>query len=186
MPGMPGRAPARFPAHDDPSADVRVTTWACSGSLLGHRVIRHEANICASLWVVSNRGRIPYGRPVRDGVPLPGRSPTEVLSQLAYRVFGPLHPDRVRVVLDYHGLDGQPAGRLAEVAARRHVTSRTVSNRVAAVRAAGARLPLTDELIGQVTRASTPGDDHRARVRIAGAPFVKLAATFASVGSTVA
>jgi len=86
----------------------------------------------------------------------------------AYRVFGPLHPDRVRVVLDYHGLDGQPAGRLAEIAARQHVTSRTVSNRVAAVRAAGARLPLTDELIGQVTRASTPGDDHRARVRIAG------------------
>ena len=129
----------------------------------------HEANLRSSLRVVSNRGRIPYGRRVRDGVPLPGRSPTAVLSQLAYRVFGPLHPDRVRVVLDYHGLDGQPAGRLAEIAARQHVTSRTVSNRVAAVRAAGARLPLTDELIGQVTRASTPGDDHRARVRIAGA-----------------
>ena len=117
---------------------------------------------------MSDSGRVPYGRRVRDGVPLPGRSPTEVLSQLAYRVFGPLHPDRVRVVLDYHGLDGQPAGRLAEIAARQHVTSRTVSNRVAAVRAAGARLPLTDEVITEVTRASTPGDDHRARVRIAG------------------
>jgi hypothetical protein len=43
-----------------------------------------------------------------------------------------------------------------------------MSNRVAAVRAAGARLPLTDEVISQVTRASTPGDDHRARVRTAG------------------
>jgi len=118
--------------------------------------------------VVPDRGRIPYGRRVRDGVPLPGRSPTEVLSQLAYRVFGPLHPDRVRVVLDYHGLDGQPAARLAEVAARQHVTSRTVSNHVAAVRAAGARLPLTDEVITAVTRGSIPGDDHRARVRIAG------------------
>jgi len=47
---------------------------------------------------------------VRDGVPLPGRFPTEVLSQLADRVFGPLHPDRVRVVLDYHGMDGNPPG----------------------------------------------------------------------------
>jgi hypothetical protein len=43
-----------------------------------------------------------------------------------------------------------------------------VSNHVAAVRAAGARLPLTDEVITAVTRASTPGDDHRARVRTAG------------------
>ena len=113
-------------------------------------------------------GRIPYGRRVRDGVPLPGRSPTEVLSQLAYRVCGPLHPGRIRVVLDYHGLEGRPAAPLAEIAARQHVTSRTVSNHVAAVRAAGARLPLTDELISQVTRASTPGDDHLARVRTAG------------------
>src|SRR5664279_6016082 len=116
VPGVPGGAPARFPAHDDPSADVGVTTWTFGGSLLGHRMIRHETNIRAILGVVSNRGRIPYGRRVRDGVPLPGRSPTEVLPQLAYRVFGPLHPDRVRVVLDYHGLDGQPAGRLAGIA----------------------------------------------------------------------
>ena len=117
--------------------------------------------------MVSGRGGIPYGRRVRDGVPLPGRSPTEVLSQLAYRVFGPLHPDRVRVVLDYHGLAGSPAGRLAEVAARHQVTSRTVSNHVAAVRAAGARLPLTVDLIAEATRISTQGDDHRARVRTA-------------------
>ena len=43
-----------------------------------------------------------------------------------------------------------------------------MSNHVAAVRAAGARLPLTDEVITAVKRASTPGDDHRARVRTAG------------------
>ena len=91
-----------------------------------------------------------------------------MLSQLAYRVFGPLRPDRVRVVLDYHGLAGHPAGRLAEVAARHGVTSRTVSNRVAAVRGAGTRIPLTGEVITEVTRGSIPGDDHRARVRAAG------------------
>ena len=39
---------------------------------------------------------------------------------------------------------------------------------VAAVRAAGTRIPLTDEVITEVTRASNPGDDHRARVRTAG------------------
>ena len=82
--------------------------------------------------------------------------------------FGPLRPDRVRVVLDYHGLAGHPAGRLAEVAARHGVTSRTVSNRVAAVRGAGTRIPLTGEVITEVTRGSIPGDDHRARVRAAG------------------
>ncbi len=113
-------------------------------------------------------GRVAYGHGVRDGVPLPGRSPTEVLSQLAYRVFGPLHPDRVRLFLDYHGLAGHPAERLAEIAARHRVTSRTVSNLVAAARGAGTRIPLTDEVITEVTRASNPGDDHRARVRAAG------------------
>ena len=72
---------------------------------------------------MSDSGRIPYGHGVRDGVPLPGRSPTEVLSQLAYRVFGPLRPDRVRVVLDYHGLAGHPAGRLAEGDGPKQVTA---------------------------------------------------------------
>jgi hypothetical protein len=105
---------------------------------------------------------------VRDGVPLPGRSPTEVLSQLAYRVFGPLRPDRARVALDHHGLAGHPAERLAEIAARHGVTSGTVSNRVAAVRGAGTRIPVTGEVITEVTRASIPGGDHRARVRAAG------------------
>ena len=80
---------------------------------------------------------------MRDGDPLPGMSPAQVVSQLAHRVFGPLHLDRVRVVLDYHGLADRAAGTLAEVAARHGVTTRTVSLHVKAVRAAGATLPLS-------------------------------------------
>ena len=77
-----------------------------------------------------------YGPRVRDGDPLPGVSPAQVVSQLAHRVFGPLHLDRARVVLDYHGLADRAAGTLAEVAARHGVTTRTVSLHVKAVRVA--------------------------------------------------
>jgi hypothetical protein len=104
---------------------------------------------------------------VRDGVPLPGLTPPEVVSQLAHRVFGPLQPNRVRQVLDYHGLAGHPAGTRGQVAARHHVTSATVSNQVRTVRAAGARLPVTTMMISAVTRRSGPTEDHVGRVRIA-------------------
>ena len=101
-----------------------------------------------------------------DGVPLPGRTPSQVLSQLTHRVFGPLQPTRTRIVLDYHGLLDHPAGPLAQIAGRYRVTTRTVSNNVSAVRIAGTRLPLSASLITQATRASVPGDDHLGRVRI--------------------
>ena len=108
-----------------------------------------------------------YGRRVRDGVPLPGLSPDAALSQLVHRVFGPLAAHRARMVLDYHGLAGHPAAPLTGIAARHHVTPRTVSARLARVRAAGARLPLTRHLIGEVSRRSTVGEDHLGRTRIA-------------------
>jgi hypothetical protein len=38
-----------------------------------------------------------YGRRMRDGVPLPGRTPGQVLFQLAHRVFGPLQPSRTKI-----------------------------------------------------------------------------------------
>ena len=104
---------------------------------------------------------------MRDGTPLPGRTPAQVLSQLAHRVFGPLQPARTRTVLDYHGLLDHPAGALVQIAARHHVTTRTVSNNVAAVRAAGRRLPLSVPLITAATRVSAPDEDHLGRVRIA-------------------
>ena len=76
---------------------------------------------------------------MRDGVPLPGATPPAVISKLAHRVFGPLRPDRVRAMLDYHGLAGHPAAWRVAVAARHGVTTRTVPSGAAAVKAAGPR-----------------------------------------------
>jgi hypothetical protein len=106
---------------------------------------------------------------MRDGAPLPGLTPQELVSQLAHRVYGPLHPGKTRVVLDYHGLLGHPAGTLTDIAARHRVTSRTVSNQVAALGAAGARQPLSASITAEATRPSIPGEDHLSRARIAAA-----------------
>lgn len=89
------------------------------------------------------------------------------MAQLAHRVFGPLLLARTRIVLDYHGLLEHPAAELVEIANRHQVAARTVSNNVAAVRAAGARQPLSSALITAATRPSTPTEDHVGRVRIA-------------------
>lgn len=104
---------------------------------------------------------------MRDGVPLPGSTPAAVLSQLAHRVFGPLRPDRVRVMLDFHGLAGRPATSAAAVAERHHIHPATVANWAKTLAAAGARLPLTEELTAQVARRSIIGEDHLGRTRIA-------------------
>ena len=104
-------------------------------------------------------------RGVRDGLPLPGTTPAQVLSQLAHRVSGPLRTERARTLMDYHGVGGEPAGTVAQVAARHAVSGRTLSNWVAALRAAGSRLPLSAELITQMTRRSAEGEDHLGRVR---------------------
>jgi hypothetical protein len=104
---------------------------------------------------------------MRDAAPLPGLTPEQVVAQLAHRVFGPLQPARTRLVLDYHGLLEHPAAELVEIARRRSVTARTVSNTVAAVRAAGARQPLSSALITAASRPSTPTEDHVGRMRIA-------------------
>ena len=104
---------------------------------------------------------------MRDGVPLPGASPADVIRQLTHRAFGPLQPNRVRQVLDYHGLAGRPAGTRTEIAARHRVTAATVTNQVRTVQAAGPRLPLTTAQTNAVTRRSEPADDHLGRVRIA-------------------
>src|SRR6478735_7092498 len=101
---------------------------------------------------------------MRDGTPLPGGTPAQVLSQLTYRVFGPLRPARTRIVLDYHGLLDHPAGPLVQIAARHHVTSRTVSNNAATVRVAGARLPLSAPLIVEATRVSR-SEEHTSELK---------------------
>lgn len=48
-----------------------------------------------------------------DQPPPPGSTAAAVVSLLVHRVLGPLPRDRVRMVLDYHGLAGRPAGTLA-------------------------------------------------------------------------
>lgn len=100
-------------------------------------------------------------------MPLPGVTPAQVVSQLAHRIFGPLRPTRTQIVLDYHGLLTQPAARAADIARRHHITAPTVSNNVAVIRAAGARQPLSPQIVTEAERPSTPQDDHLARVRIA-------------------
>ena len=104
---------------------------------------------------------------MRDGTPLPGLTPAHVVSQLAYRVFGPRDPGRTRIVLDYHGLLDRPAATLVVIADRHQVTTRTVSNNVATVRAAGTRQPLSVPLSAEATRASAPVEDHLGRCRVA-------------------
>ena len=84
---------------------------------------------------------------MRDGVPLPGTTPPVVLSQLAYRVFGPLRSDQVRTMLDFHGLAGHPADSKSAVVARHEITLPTLATEVA--------------------RGTRPGEDHLARTRIA-------------------
>ncbi len=51
---------------------------------------------------------------MRDGLPLPGMTPQQVVSQLIHRVLDPLRPDRLRWVLDYHGAANEPAAALKD------------------------------------------------------------------------
>lgn len=104
---------------------------------------------------------------MRDGQPLPGRTPTDLLSQLVFRVCGPLRLDRVHLVLDFHGLRGHPAATREVTARRNRITEPTLRRWIQAVEKAGASLPLTTELCGEVARRSRPGEDHLARCRVA-------------------
>jgi hypothetical protein len=100
----------------------------------------------------------------RDGLPLPGRTVPDVVSQLCYRVLGP-YDHRARSVLYWAGLGGVPARSQAETAARFGVTGRTIGQRIQRVSSAGARLPLDAELEHEVTRPSRTDEDHQARTR---------------------
>ena len=75
---------------------------------------------------------------MRNGAQLSGRTPEQVISQLVYRTLGPLRPDLIRAVLDYHGLVGQPAVTPHETAKRCGITVGMLTVRANKVRAAGA------------------------------------------------
>lgn len=98
---------------------------------------------------------------------MPGTTPPVILSQLAYRVFGPLRPEQVQAMLDYHGLTGRVAGTKLAVAGRHGITPPTLTRWSRTLAHAGSRLPLTPELAGEISRRTRPGEDHLARVRLA-------------------
>ena len=102
--------------------------------------------------------------PVRDGLPLPGRTVPDVVSQLCYRVLGP-YKNRARSVLHWAGLAGDPPGRLRETAVKFGTTDRAIGQRVRRVETTGARLPLDPALEIEVSRASLPGENDLARRR---------------------
>ena len=104
---------------------------------------------------------------MRAGIPVPGRTLPEVVSQLTHRVFGPVRRDRTLAVLDFHGLAGHPATTLADAAARYRVAPATLRNWVRRVADAGAQLPLPPAVFTAAMRPSRPGEDHLARTRIA-------------------
>lgn len=89
--------------------------------------------------------------PVRDGLPLPGRTVQDVVYQLCYRVLGP-YKNRARSVLQWAGLAGEPPGTLRETVAKSGTTDRAIGQGVQRVAAAGARLPLDAGLEREVTR----------------------------------
>lgn len=90
-----------------------------------------------------------------------------VVAQAAYRAFGWEHTDWVRTVLDYHGLDGRPATRLAELADRHRISIRTLTGRIHHLRTALAGITLHPRVVAEASRPSTRYEDHLGRVRIA-------------------
>ena len=104
--------------------------------------------------------------PKRDGTPVPGLTVSAVVGQLTWRVLGPLK-GRAKSVLDWAGLREQPPGTQREVARRYFVTQRAVGQRVQRVAAEGARLPLSDALLDELSRPNRPGEDPTVRRRCA-------------------
>ena len=94
----------------------------------------------------------------RDGTPVPGLTVPDVTRQLTWRVLGPLK-GRAKSVLDWAGLRGEPPKTFQEAGRTYFVTGRTVAHRVQRVATEGARLPLGQELIAELSRPAAPGED---------------------------
>ena len=100
----------------------------------------------------------------RDAAPLPGKTVPEVVSQLIWRVLGPLK-GRAESVLDWAGLGQAPPAVLREIGVRYGVSGEAVGQRIQRVALAGVRLPLPANLEHEVTRPSRPGENHLLRTR---------------------
>ena len=101
---------------------------------------------------------------VRDAVPLPGTTVPDVVSQLIWRIMGPLK-GRAKSVLDWAGLGPAPPAILREIGARYGVSGPAVGQRIRRVAATGSRLPLTAALENEVSRRSAQGENHVLRCR---------------------
>jgi uncharacterized protein (DUF433 family) len=100
----------------------------------------------------------PHMTRARNGPPLPGLTVHELVSQLTWRVLGPLK-GRAKSVLDWAGLRGEPPATIEAVARRYFVTPQAVKHRIRRVAAAGAQLPLTDNLLAEVLGPPRPGEN---------------------------
>lgn len=106
----------------------------------------------------------------RSGTPLPGLTVHELVSQLTWRVLGPLK-GRAKSVLDWAGLRGQPPATIEVVARRYFVTPNAVKHRIRRVAVAGAELPLTDTVLTEIVGPAPPGVNpltHRRCVHLLG------------------
>ena len=70
-------------------------------------------------------------------------------------------------MLDWAGLRGEPPQTFHDAGRTYFVTGRTVAHRVQRVATEGARLPLNDELIAELTRPTAPDEDPIMRQRCA-------------------
>ena len=70
-------------------------------------------------------------------------------------------------MLDWAGLRGEPPKSFREAGKAYFVTGRAVAQRVRRVAAEGARLPLGEELITELSRPAAPGEDPVMRRRCA-------------------
>ena len=102
----------------------------------------------------------------RDCTPVPGLTVPDVARQLTWRVLGPLK-GRAKSVLDWAGLRGEPPKTFHDAGRTYFVTGPAVARRVRRVAAQGARLPLSDELLAELTRPAAPGEDPVMRRRCA-------------------
>lgn len=102
----------------------------------------------------------------RDGIPLPGLTVPDVVSQLIWRTLGP-YKGRARSVLDWVGTDTAPPMSFVEIANRDGITPPAVRHRVLRVAAAGRRLPLTDSIRAELDRPTQPGENTETRRRSA-------------------
>ena len=92
----------------------------------------------------------------RNGTPLPGLTIDELVSQLTWRVLGPLK-GRAKSVLDWAGLRGEPPAVIEDVARCYFVTPQAVRHRIGRVAVAGAELPLTDSILAELVGPPPPG-----------------------------